>query len=80
MSTNGKRIIWRRGGSIVCALLSLYFVASAIALHVEGMRTNHLDYRHHIPMFVVDSIVLVIIGGALLFAARRLWRVPGQSP
>jgi hypothetical protein len=51
---------------------------SAVGPHIDGLRTRHIEYMQNIPILVVISAVLLVIGGALLFAARRLWRVPEQ--
>lgn len=79
MSINLIRVSRRRGGSIVCGLLGLLFVAGAVQAHVDGVRTNHLDYRQNLPMMVLNSVGLLVIGGALLLCAWRLWRAPGRS-
>ena len=78
MSTSLQRVFLRRIASVVSGLLGFWLLANAVGVHIEGLRTGHLEYTQNTAIFVIISIVLVIIGGALLFAAWRLWRMPEQ--
>ena len=80
MSGNRQRIVPRRIGSVVCALLGFWLVAGAVGVHIDGLSTHHTEYMWNIPIFVVLSAVVLVIGGALLFAAWRLWRAPKRLP
>ena len=80
MNSNLKKIVRRRVGSAVFALLGLFFLGSAAGSHIEGLRSRNVEYVQNIPIFIVISVVCVAIGVAFLFAAWRMWRVPEQSP
>jgi hypothetical protein len=80
MSSHRHRIVRRRIGAAVCGLLGFWIAASAVGSHVDGVRTRHIEYMQNIPVFVIISAVLIVIGGCLLFASWRLWRVPEQLP
>ena len=76
MSSNRQRVIRRRIGSSVCGLLGLWLVANAVGPHVDGLRERHIEYMQNIPVFVILSMIFLVVGGALLSAAWKLWRAP----
>lgn len=80
MSSHRHRVVRRRIGSAVCGLFGFWMAAGAIGVHIDGLRTRHIEYMENIPIFGIISVVLLAIGGALLFGAWRLWRVPEQLP
>jgi len=80
MNNYRQRIVRRRIGSVACGLLGLCIAVSAFSAHIEGLRTRHIEYMQNIPIFVIISAVLLVIGSALLFAAWRLWRMPERLP
>lgn len=80
MSSNLQRIVRRRIGSVVLGFLGLFFLISAAGSHVDNLRDPHIGYAQNFLFFVIISIVFAAIGGALLFAAWRLWRLPQELP
>lgn len=79
MSTRLQQIFARRIVSIVFGLLGLWMLISAVGAHFDGLAKRHVEYAQNIPIFIIFSVLLGAIGGALLIAAWRLWRLPPQK-
>ena len=70
-----RQVIRRVIGVAVCGL-GLWMIIGAVGLHVHGLRTGDIEYTRNIPLYIIVSAGLVIMGGAFLFSAWKLWRWP----
>jgi len=77
--SNRTRIVLRRSGAILVGLLGMYVVASAVIPLVDGFRSRSREFMNNIPILVAIAVFIFAIGIKLLFAARRLWRLPASS-
>ena len=73
------RILLRKAASILCGIVGVWIISCAVGAHVSGMRTGNIEYRQYIAVIVVLSAVLLVVGGLLLAAAWKLWRVTTRS-
>lgn len=78
MSTSHQRILARRIASVASALLGFWLLVDAVGVHIDGLVTRHIEYTRNFALFFTISAVFVVIAGALLFAAWRLWRRPEE--
>ena len=78
MSKSLQRVVPRRIASVLSGLLGFWLLLDAVGVHIDGLRTRHIEYTQNTSLFVIISVVFVVIGGALLLVAWRLWRVPDQ--
>lgn len=76
MSGHRHKVLRRRIGAVVSAILGFLMAASATRVHFEGLVSQDTEYMQNWPILVAVSLAFVTIGGALLFAASKLWRVP----
>ncbi len=77
-ATYPNRNIWRRVSAVFVALVALYFISSPVFSLIQGLGERDpgrkAEFTNYLPIEVTVWAILLLIGVALLFGARRLWQ------